>query len=213
MRRCCRKEPFIPVNITLENTVAMEHNVIMDHDHIYNSIDSRNVPRKTSEGGRNFVQPNEQSYADEENNPPSYEASMREDRVTAFSTTSDIRAHQSTALNDDATKEYDYAYAHVRAHDDQGISAKVSADNDQGQGFNMNNVHSLKSAQPNKIYGVVNQPKCDGPDIENIDDQIHDKSNHVPTTYLPNPPLHTNSDDPNGGYGVINQHKSDDPNL
>ena len=178
-------------------------------------VPSYDVPRKTSEDGRNYVQLNEQSYGERSNkntnNPPTYEASTGEDRVTALSTASDIRAYQS--LSDDTPKEYDYAYAHVRAHDDQPL--QISADHDQDQGFYMKNIHvnSLKSPQPNTVYGVVTQPKSDGFDNENAEGQIHDQSNHTPAAYLPSLPLHTNSDEPNGGYGVINQHKSDDPNL
>ena len=200
------------------NIVTVEHTRTVIVDHIYNTIDSRvpatpvpsyDVPRKTSEDGRNFVQLNEQSYGERNkrntNNPPTYEESTGEDRVIALSTTSDIRAHQSSS--DDTPKEYDYAYAHVHAHDDQplhntGVNAKISADHDQEQGFYMKNihVHSLKSPQPNTVYGVVTQPKSDG--FDNAEGQIHASL-----------PLHTNSDEPNGGYGVVNQHKSDDPNL
>lgn len=230
MRRCQKKEGF-PVNIvTLENTVTVERTVIVDH--IYNSIDTRtrvpattvqshDVP-KTSEDGHNFVQLNEQSRGEgNNNNLPTYEESTGEDRVTAFSTTLGIRADQS--LSYDTTKEYDYAYAHARAraHDDHyntGVNTKISADLDQEQGFHMKNIRvdSPKSAQPNNVYGVVNQPKCDGLCYENdgnAEGQIHtpiDQSNNTPTTYLP-----PSSGGQNGGvvYGVVNQHKSDDPNL
>lgn len=87
-----------------ENTgVIDEHNSLVEH--VYDTIDScvpatpHDVPRKTSEDIRNFVQQNKQSYGEENKrntiNPPTYEVS------TGESATSGIRAHQS--LSDDGT--------------------------------------------------------------------------------------------------------------
>ena len=187
MRRCRRKESSIE-NTEIEghiNLIDCDHN----DDHIYDSIDSlvpaitvpsQDVPRKMSEDGCNFVEPNEQSYGERNKrntiNPLTYEVSTGEDRVTASSTstTSDIRAYQS--LSDDTTKEYDpCACTHVHAHDDQPL-----------------HVHSLKSARSNTVYGVVNQPQSDS---------VDDQSNHTP----PSSPLRANGDEPNGISTVINQ--------
>ena len=83
------------------------------------TIPSYDVPNKsyskTSGDERNFIQLNEviqQSYGEENKRDtnPSYRVNTREDRVTAFSTTLDTKAHQSS--HDDTTKEYDYVYAH-----------------------------------------------------------------------------------------------------
>ena len=155
-------------------------------------VPSYDVPRKTSEDLHNYVQLNDQSYGEgnkrNTNNSPTYEVSTGEDRVTTPNTTSGIRAHQS--LSDDTSKEYDYTYVHVRAHDDQPLHHNTGVNTDQ---------EPLKGP----VYGVVTQPKSDGFDNENAEGQ----SSHTPTAYLPSLPP------PNSKYGVINQHKSDGPNL
>ena len=187
MRRCCRRDK------------TEERNIIISIDHEYDEITDSDpaapyeVPRKTSEDERNFIQPNEQSYIEGSRrntiNSPSYEVCTGEDRVTAFSTTSNIRAHQS--LSNDTTTEYDYAYAHVHAHDDQplnhnsGVYTELSADRDQDQSIYMQNNHINSSARSNIVYGVVNQLKSDG---------LDDQSNHT----SPSSSLHANGDEPNG---------------
>ena len=180
MRRCCRRD-----KTEEDDLIDHEYDEITDVD----PATPYEVPRRTGEDERNFVQPNEQSYIEGSRrntiNSPSYEVCTGEDRVTAFSTTSDIRAHQS--LSDDTTKEYDYAYAHddQPLHHNSGVYTELSADRDQDQSFYMQNNHINSSARSNIVYGVVNQLKSDS---------LDDQSNHT----SPSCSLHANGDEPNG---------------
>ena len=153
MRRCRRKEASI------ENDEIEGYNLIdQNDDHIdpATTVPSQDVPRKTSEDGCNFVEPNEQSYGEGSRrntiNPLTYEVSTGENRVTASSTTLDIRAHQP--LSDDATKEYDPC-ANVHANDDQpayGVNRFGLDDLPPSSPLHAN------SDEPNGIYcTVINQ--------------------------------------------------------
>ena len=216
--RMSHKKEALPVNEVVENTVTMERTETVERTETmdqYNTINSRvpattvlpsyDVSRQTSKDGHNFVQLNEQSYGEGNKrntiNPSTYEVCTGEERVTAFSTITSIRAHQS--LSDDTTKECDYAYTHddQPLHHNAGVNTKISADRDQEQ--DIQKYHVLESAQSNPVYGVPRQPKSDGPDNESFDGQAHDQSNHTPPTHLPSPPLHANDDEPNSVYEVI----------
>ena len=150
------------------NTKIEGHINLIDHndDHIYDSIDSlvpattvpsQDVPRKTSEDGCNFVEPNEQSYGEGNKrntiNPLTYEVSTGEDRVTTFSTNSDFRAHQP--LSDDTTKEYDpHACEHVHAHDNQPVYGTNRFGLDD---LPPSSPLRANSDEPNGICTVINQ--------------------------------------------------------
>ena len=104
---------------------------------------------------------------------PSYGVTIAEDRATAFSaTTSDAKANRPSY---NATpKEYDYVYAnddrllHHNAAAHTTGDAKVRIHDAVDQSHNTQAIHSLYlplKSNGEDEYGVINQPKCDDPNI------------------------------------------------
>ena len=178
-------------NISMEKNPAYDVTTVNTMEHLYNTIKAGDSgipitanpsyaaptkPSKASEDECNYTQPNEcNEYLDLEDTikmdtNPSYGVTTG-DRTTASKPKS---SHNAT------TKDYDYAYVHddhllyhnkaTSTIEDSKKDYKqipVSVD----QSLYMDNVHQFCEANnvqtSNKSeYGVVNQPKSDGPDYK-----------------------------------------------
>ena len=173
---------------------------------------------KTSEDEYNYVQPNKfNQHSDLDGSikmdtNPSYESG--EDRATAFSTTSDTKAHHSS--HDATTKQYDHDDCLLHQNTAAGTTgdANIHAAVDQSHNTYLSLIANTTKPYGQGEYGVVNQPKSDDPNYDATGDtkvQIH-----TAVDSRCNVSLTANRHDKSNGedeYGVINQPKSDDRDL
>ena len=173
---------------------------------------------KTSEDEYNYVQPNKfNQHSDLDGSikmdtNPSYESG--EDRATAFSTTSDTKAHHSS--HDATTKQYDHddRLLHQNTAASTTGDANIHAAVDQSRNTYLSLIPNSAKLCGQGEYGVVNQPKSNDPNYNTTGDtkvQIH-----TAVDSRCNVSLAANKHDKSNGedeYGVINQPKSDDPDL